>query len=114
MKDEGGHPPILNPQSLTSTMHHLAQSLKRAGRRDEAAGYWEILADADDVEALIELAKHYEWHAVDHTRALMAARRALKLARDPITRREFEKRVRRLTNKAHPTQKNPHHLLANT
>ena len=114
IKDEGGQSPILNPQSLTSTMHHLAQSLKRAGRRDEAAGYWEILADADDVEALIELAKHYEWHAVDHTRALMAARRALKLARDPITRREFEKRVTRLTNKAHPTQKNPHHPLANT
>ncbi len=114
MKDEGGQSSILNPQPLTSTMHHLAQSLKRAGRRDEAASYWEMLADADDVEALIELAKHYEWHAVDHARALMAARRALKLARDPITRREFEKRVTRLTNKAHPTQKNPHHLPANT
>ncbi|MCW1968209.1 MAG: ribonuclease H-like domain-containing protein [Anaerolineae bacterium] len=88
-----------NPQPSQEAQRRLANGLKRLGRRDEAVVYWEALADADDIEALIELAKHYEWHAVDHTRALLAAKRAQRLARDPITRREIEQRVERIKKK---------------
>ncbi len=38
---------------------HLANGLKRLGQRDEAVVYWEALADATDIEALIKFAKHY-------------------------------------------------------
>lgn len=100
MKDEKqGHPSSFTTQPSQEAQRRLANGLKRLGRRNEAVVYWEALADADDIEALIELAKHYEWHAVDHTRALLAAKRAQRLARDPITRREIEQRVERIKKK---------------
>lgn len=80
----------------------LAQALRRQGRHDDAAEVWEALADGEGaaaVEALTELAKHYEWRATDRARALLCAKRALRLASDALTREALRHRVERLERK---------------
>ncbi len=55
----------LPPSARAQVMRELALLLKRSQRGDEAAIWWRALADmrlADDVEALVELAKYHEWH----------------------------------------------------
>ncbi len=90
-----------NPASRLSrrALAQLARCLKRLERRDDAARYWQALADTGDVQAWVELAMHYEWHAADPARALDCAGRALSLARDPLTRADLGHRIERLRRK---------------
>ena len=90
-----------NPASPLSrrALSHLAYCLKRQERRGDAITYWQLLADAGDVQGWIELAMHYEWHAVDLERALECAHHALALARDPVTRGDISHRIERLKRK---------------
>jgi uncharacterized protein YprB with RNaseH-like and TPR domain len=57
----------------------LAALLKRQERRAEAVTAWEQLASftVDDLEAFVELAKYYEWHARDLAQAAAWTERAL-------------------------------------
>jgi tetratricopeptide (TPR) repeat protein len=59
----------------------LAQLYRQAGRREDAVPIWQQMASTsyDGVEAHIELAKHYEWHAGDLTLALRWTEEALAL-----------------------------------
>lgn len=80
----------------------LALALKRQARHADAAEVWEQLADDEGeiaVEALTELAKHYEWREPDLARALLCARRALRLSGDAVTREALRHRVARLERK---------------
>lgn len=72
----------LRPELRAATLQRLAELLKRAGRRDEAFGFWQQLAletDETNVLAHVELAKYFEWHRVNlplaagWTRAALAA-----------------------------------------
>jgi tetratricopeptide (TPR) repeat protein len=85
---------------------------KQLDRRADAIGLWEAVAQAsqmDDlssIEACIELAKYYEWHAIDLAQALAWTERALTLAAslsDRFTRNqvlpEVEHRRQRLRRK---------------
>jgi uncharacterized protein YprB with RNaseH-like and TPR domain len=80
-------------------LQRLADCLKRQNHRDNAAPYWRKLAEAGDVEAWIELAKHYEWHEVDLAQALACAQGALAATRDRLTRDEITHRIERLQRK---------------
>ncbi len=53
----------LPPSLRMQAMHELARLLKRQGRWKEAVHWWLTLASAQphNVDALIELAKYYEW-----------------------------------------------------
>ena len=77
----------------------LAACLKRQDRTEQAAPYWRQLAAAGDLDACLELAKHYEWRAMDCEQALAWARAALALSRDAQTRGEINHRVDRLKRK---------------
>jgi len=57
----------------------LAALLKRQERRAEAVTAWEQLASftVDDLNAFVELAKYYEWHARDLAQAAAWTERAL-------------------------------------
>jgi uncharacterized protein YprB with RNaseH-like and TPR domain len=91
-----------NPSSALShrALYQLARCLKRLSRRTDALTYWQRLAEAGNMQAWVELAKHYEWHAMDAGQALACARRALALARDPLTQGEINHRIERLKRKA--------------
>ncbi len=61
----------------------LAAIYKQLDRRAEAIGLWESVVDRKNplsIEACIELAKHYEWHAVNLKKALKWTQRGLRLA----------------------------------
>ena len=73
--------------------------LKRQGRLAEALPYWQQLCEADDAEALIEAAKHYEWREVDLPRALIYAQSALRLSSDLVARAAINHRIERLERK---------------
>ncbi len=77
----------------------LARVLKKIDRREDAVTQWQLLAERDDLSALIELAKHYEWREINLSEAQEYASRAWSLARDPITRSEIEHRLQRLKKK---------------
>ncbi len=85
--------------SQVSWLRHFARFLKRRGRSGEALALWQRLADADDVEGLIEVAKHYEWRTRDLEQALVYARRALRANTSPMLRGDIERRVARLERK---------------
>ena len=55
------------PDVRARVLHALGYLLKRADRRAEAFAYWQQLAleSTDDVQAHVELAKYFEWHAED-------------------------------------------------
>ena len=59
----------------------FAGLLKRQERRAEAVPLWEQWASfsLDDPQPCVELAKYYEWHAVDLPKAIEWTERALKL-----------------------------------
>lgn len=84
----------------TRVLYRMAEVLKRHEQREHAAPYWRRLAQAGDVAAWTELAKHYEWHEVDLTQALACAEQALPLARDDAERAEIIHRIERLKRKA--------------
>jgi len=91
----------------------LSLLYKQLDRCSEAIGLWETVAQSDaasSLEACIELAKYYEWHAVDVERALHWTDHALALSAsvpDRITRgeltAELEHRRARLLKKKERT-----------
>ena len=89
--------PISNLRA--SSARHLACLLKRRGNLEEALALWQRLAESDDVEGLIEVAKHYEWRTGDLDRALTCARRARRVNTNPALRDAIEHRVARLERK---------------
>jgi hypothetical protein len=86
----------LGEDARSETRRRLARLLKTQKRHGEATAHWQSLADADSLDGLIELAKHYEWRERDIPRALANALRALAVCDQPALRREIEKRVARL------------------
>ena len=99
----------LPPTPRAQAMRELALLLKRSGRRDEAVVWWEELAAMEqqqNVEALVELAKHYEWQTGELHRARAWTEEAIRRAQTwPSTWRrrqilaELEHRRRRLEKK---------------
>ncbi len=87
------------PKSDATVLRRLAHALKRQGKFEEALTHWQALATQDDSEALIELAKHYEWRANDWAAALDFSRRALGLNRNPPEQQELNRRIERLERK---------------
>ncbi len=77
----------------------LASAIKKQHKHSEAVAYWVALADAGDVNAMTELAKHYEWREMDLPLALSHAKTALRLAEDRWLREALERRVMRLERK---------------
>ena len=63
----------------------LSLLYKQLDRRAEAIGLWEAVAQAEPLdplsasEACIELAKYYEWHAIDLQQAIAWTSRASDL-----------------------------------
>lgn len=89
-------------------LHQLGNLLKRNGRRDEALIYWQQIAATsfDEVEAHVELAKHYEWHHQDIAEAIVWTNRALALvaswrgrAQARLVEAELQHRLVRLQGK---------------
>jgi uncharacterized protein len=92
-------------QSLGSEVQHnarnrLARLLKTQKRHGEATAHWQALADADSLDALIELAKHYEWRERDLPQALANALRARAICNDATTVAELDQRIARLQRKS--------------
>lgn len=102
---EGPQPPA----HRALAMRELALLLKRQERRQEAAVWWEALAELDrpnDVEALVELAKYHEWHTGDIEKARAVTMSAITRAGTwtPVYRRreiltELTHRLERLKRK---------------
>jgi hypothetical protein len=95
---------IVAQKSRTSNLqspvlNRLASAIKKQHKHGEAVTYWAALADAGDVNAMIELAKHYEWRDADLPLALSHAQTALRLTEDRWLREALEKRVMRLERK---------------
>ncbi|MCS6848374.1 MAG: ribonuclease H-like domain-containing protein [Anaerolineae bacterium] len=82
-----------------SSLRHVARFMRRRGHLEEALAIWQRLAELDDVEGLIEVAKHYEWRACDLDRALDYARRALRVSASPTLRAAIAHRIARLERK---------------
>ncbi|MCS7055337.1 MAG: ribonuclease H-like domain-containing protein [Thermoflexales bacterium] len=84
-----------------SALRHVARFMQRRGHSTDALAIWERLAESDDVEGLIEVAKYYEWRACDPKRALAFARRAMRATSSPTLRTAIAHRIARLERKAH-------------
>jgi uncharacterized protein len=89
----------LDESGQSATRRRMARLLKAQKRHGEATAHWQALADADSVDALIELAKHYEWRQRDIPRALANALRARALCTDRPTQIELDVRIERLKRK---------------
>jgi len=97
------------PDVLTrqEALEGLASLLKRSGHHADAVPLWVDLADLkQDVHGHVELAKYYEWHAVDFQQALHWTEQGIALAqswRPGLHRtealRELNHRRKRLLNK---------------
>jgi len=91
-------------------LKHLGALLKRDNRRHEAVPVWQQWAatSLDDVEAHVELAKHFEWQERDLGKAKLWTARALSLANRwtprnaAIARQPLEHRMARLQRKLEP------------
>jgi len=73
-----------DPATRFTALHRLGHLLKRLERRAEAVPLWEAVSESrtlEGVEACVELAKYYEWHAVDLDRAIVFTRKAMTHAR---------------------------------
>jgi uncharacterized protein YprB with RNaseH-like and TPR domain len=69
-----------SPQVREMAKRDLAYLLKRQERREEALPWWQQLVETEGaVYACEELAKHYEWHALDLDQALAWTERAVAL-----------------------------------
>lgn len=100
------------PDMPTEQYHHalsqLGLLLKRAKRRDEALAVWQQIAftSLDDVDAHVELAKHFEWHASDiyqainwTTQAIALTERWLPSQKTTKIQAELQHRLNRLARK---------------
>jgi uncharacterized protein YprB with RNaseH-like and TPR domain len=94
-----GTPQSLIPNLQSQSLRRLAACLKQECQYDEAALCWQQLADLGDVEAMIEMAKHHEWRAVDLPAALDYAKRARDNNQDVTLRPALEHRITRLAKK---------------
>lgn len=97
-------PPALRAQA----MRELAALFKRRGRRAEAAVWWRALVEMlpQDINALVELAKYYEWEARDMEKARAVTEEAIRRAKTWRSPREraraleaLERRLARLMRK---------------
>ena len=88
-----------SPKADAQIIRRLAYSLKRQGKFEEALVHWQALATRDDIEALIELAKHHEWRDVDLGLALSFMQRALQVSTNPVEKQEMAHRIQRLERK---------------
>jgi uncharacterized protein YprB with RNaseH-like and TPR domain len=98
-------PPAMRAQALKE----LAMLLKRAGRQDEAAVWWQALADMNrpqELESLVMLAKYHEWHTRNLAQAKAFTQMAITRAQttlSPAQRREtlplLQHRLQRLQRK---------------
>ena len=73
-----------DPATRSAALGRLGFLLKRSDRRAEAVRLWEALSESKTLEgiaACVELAKHYEWHAIDLQRAAAFTRIAIGTAR---------------------------------
>ena len=94
-------------------LHQLSSILKRNGRRDEAVQLWQQLAvtSIDDVDAHVELAKHFEWWQQDldtarqWTRAALALAETWQTANTVIVQDKLQHRLTRLERKIATGQK---------
>ena len=77
----------------------MAQLLKRQKRYAEARAHWQLLADADDMAGLIELAMQCEWREGDVRQALAYALRARAVCSDRALAPQLDKRIARLERK---------------
>ena len=93
------HDERANPNLRLALLRRLARLLKRRHALAEATELWQRLADQDDVEGLVELAKHHEWRTGDPGRALAYARRARLINTDPALGEALDHRIARLTRK---------------
>lgn len=89
----------LDGSGHSATRQRLARLLKAQKRHGEATAHWQALADTDSVDALIELAKHYEWRQRDIPQALANALRARAICTDRATQIELDVRIDRLRRK---------------
>jgi len=98
-----------DPETHHAAALRLATLYKQLERRAEAVPLWEAVTDQPEISAIdacVELAKHFEWHARDLPHAVHWTQHALKLADDlPVgfVRDEvlaaLEHRLQRLTKK---------------
>lgn len=98
----------ISPMSRVTALARLGGLLKQRERRAEAVALWEQLArlDKEGVSAQVELAKHFEWHALDLPKAIRWTQAALRVAagwppgyaRDEMTA-QLEHRLERLQAK---------------
>jgi uncharacterized protein YprB with RNaseH-like and TPR domain len=104
----------LHSASRVTALTQLGWLLKRQDRREQAVVVWEQLAQADayNVTAHVELAKHFEWRAGDLDRALawtQAAQEIIAAWRpSPVrnqTRAELAHRAQRLERKRRAERK---------
>ncbi len=77
----------------------LAQLLKRQKRYAEARAHWQLLADGDALDGLIELAMQCEWREGDMRQALAYALRARAVCDDRALAPLLDRRIARLERK---------------
>ncbi len=88
-------------------LRELSLMLKKQDRRPDAVPLWQEMAELDQIEDVfphLELAKYYEWHAVDLEKASMWSAHAYQIviarpALDFGLKDEIEHRLRRLADK---------------
>ncbi|MFN3705716.1 MAG: ribonuclease H-like domain-containing protein [Thermoflexales bacterium] len=86
-------------QVLLAAQRKLARALKRQARHEEAFPYWCRLADAGDVEGMVEAARHLERWRGDPCAALAWLERAFHLPLSDADRSALEQRCARLRHK---------------
>jgi tetratricopeptide (TPR) repeat protein len=102
-----------DPETHHAAALRLAMLYKQLERRAEAVRLWEAVTDQPEISAIdacVELAKHFEWHARDLPHAAHWTQHALTLAaqlpsgfvRDEV-RAGLEHRLARLTKKLRDT-----------
>ncbi len=98
----------LELEPYQEALWRLAMLYKQSDRRNEAVPYWQQLAviSMDSVDAHVELAKFYEWHEIDLSKAILWTEQALALVekRRPssalfLKRGELKRRLERLQRK---------------
>jgi hypothetical protein len=65
----------------------------------EAAELWQRLAERNDVEGLVEMAKYHEWQTGELSDALAYAQRARLVSANPALYASLDHRIARLTRK---------------
>ncbi len=80
-------------------LRHLARLLKRRRALAEAAELWQRLAERNDVEGLVEMAKYHEWQTGELSDALAYAQRARLVSANPALYASLDHRIARLTRK---------------